>query len=74
MNPLGAKSAGERKNQLADKPTEEKPATGKVLPFRRRARSNPRPRRPGPRGAKPPTQLVVSVELILSRLGLCGAD
>jgi hypothetical protein len=58
---------------LADKTSEEKPA-GKVIPFRRRPRANPRPRRPGPRGTKPPTQLVVSVELILSRLGLCGAD
>jgi hypothetical protein len=74
MNPLGGSNAGERKKQLADKPPEEKPATGKVLPFRRRTRANPRPRRPGPRGTKPPTQLVVSVELILSRLGLCGAD
>ncbi len=60
---------------MADKtPDQEKPAGGKVIAFRRRARSNPRPRRPGPRGAKPPTELVSSVQLILSRLGLCGAD
>jgi hypothetical protein len=59
---------------LADKTPEEKPATGKVIPFRRRSRAKPRPWRSGTRGAKPPTELVVSVELILSRLGLCGAD
>jgi hypothetical protein len=59
---------------MADKTSEEKPDTGKVVPFRRPTRANPRPRRPGPRGAKPPTELVVSVQLILSRLGLCGAD
>jgi hypothetical protein len=63
-----------RKKRLADKTSEEKPVMGKVIPFRRRSRANPRPRRPGVRGAKPPTELVVSVELILSRLGLCGAD
>jgi hypothetical protein len=55
-------------------PPEEKPASGKVVPFRRRTRSTPRRRRPGPRGANPPTELVSSVRLILSRLGLCGAD
>jgi len=59
---------------LADKTPEGKPGTGKVIPFRRPSRANPRPRRPGPRGVKPPTELVVSVQLILSRLGLCGAD
>ena len=59
---------------MADKTREEKPGTGKVIPFRRRYRAKPRPRRAGARGAKPPTELVVSVELILSRLGLCGAD
>lgn len=59
---------------LADKIPEEKPGSGKVIPFRRRSRANQRPRRPGPRGAKPPTELVSSVQLILSRLGLCGAD
>ena len=57
-----------------DKTRDEKPATGKVIPFRRGSRVKPRPRRPGARGTKPPTELVVSVELILSRLGLCGAD
>jgi hypothetical protein len=64
----------QRKKKLADKTSEEKPVTGKVLQFRRPLRANPRPRRPGARGAKPPTQLVVSVQLILSRMGLCGAD
>jgi hypothetical protein len=60
---------------VADKTPEEKPAAGgKVIAFRRRARSNPRPRRPGPRGVKPPTELTPSVQMILSRLGLCGAD
>ena len=60
---------------MADKTPEEKPATGgKVVPFRRRTRAEPRPRRPGPRGAKPPTELTSSVRLLLSRLGLCGAD
>jgi hypothetical protein len=57
-----------------DKTHEEKPATGKVIPFRRSSRAKPRPRRPAARGTKPPTELVVSVALILSRLGLCGAD
>ena len=59
---------------MADKTSEESPRTGKVIPFRRRTRANPRPRKPGVRGAKPPTELVVSVEMILNRLGLCGAD
>jgi hypothetical protein len=59
---------------LADKTSEQKPAPGKVIPLRRPYRANPRPRRPGPRGVKPPTELVSSVQLILSRLGLCGAD
>ncbi len=60
---------------MADKTSEEKPtAGGKVIQFRRRTRSQPRPRRPGPRGTKPPTELTSSVRLILSRLGLCGAD
>ena len=64
---------------MAEKPPSEenpseKPAGGKVVQFRRRARSKARPRRPGPRGANPPTELVSSVRLILSRLGLCGAD
>jgi hypothetical protein len=59
---------------LENKTSEEKPGTGKVIPFRRRMRANPRPRRSGPRGVKPPTELVSSVQLILSRLGLCGAD
>jgi len=70
----GGDNSSERKRQLADKTPEEKPATGKVIPFRRRSRAKPRPRRPGARGAKPPTELVVSVQMILSRLGLCGAD
>jgi hypothetical protein len=68
-----AGTSSQRKNKLADKTSEEKPVTGKVLQFRRPLRANPRPRRPGVRGAKPPT-LVVSVQLILSRMGLCGAD
>ena len=60
---------------MAEKSPGEKPAAGgKVVQFRRRTRSIPRPRRPGPRGAKPPTELVPSVQMILSRLGLCGAD
>ncbi|MGO9056541.1 MAG: hypothetical protein ACLQU2_04035 [Candidatus Binataceae bacterium] len=59
---------------MEDKTSEEKPGIGKVIPFRRRTRANPRPRRAGPRGVKPPTELVSSVQLILSRLGLCGAD
>jgi hypothetical protein len=69
-----AGTSSQRKNKLADKTSEEKPVTGKVLQFRRPLRANPRPRRPGIRGAKPPTELVVSVQLILSRMGLCGAD
>jgi hypothetical protein len=60
---------------MADRNREEKPETGaKVIVFRRRTRANPRPRRSGPRGSKPPTELTSSVQLILSRLGLCGAD
>jgi hypothetical protein len=57
-----------------EKKAEKTTAGGTVVQFRRRTRSNPRPRRPGPRGAKPPTELVPSVQMILSRLGLCGAD
>jgi hypothetical protein len=59
---------------VADKIQDEKAEVGKVIPFRRRTRANPRPRRPGPRGAKPPTELTSSLRLVLSRLGLCGAD
>jgi hypothetical protein len=61
-------------SKVADKTQDEKPAPSNVVPFRRRKRANPRPRRPGPRDVKPPTELISSVQLILSRLGLCGAD
>lgn len=59
---------------MAEKTPPEEKTSGNVVPFRRRTRAAVRPRRPGPRGAKPPTELVSSVRLILSRLGLCGAD
>jgi hypothetical protein len=72
---FGPVGVPERTSKVADKTAEDNPtAGGKVLPFRRRMRAQPRPRRRGPRGVKPPTELTSSVRLILSRLGLCGAD
>jgi len=59
---------------VADHNPDDQNVRAKVIQFPARSRRKVRPRRPRPRVSKPPTQLTSSVQLILTRLGLCGAD